>query len=356
MPEPIRVSAGSRLKPEYSNGLVGHWKMNVGGVLIPDLSGYNNHGKRTNMANPPTAISGWAGLGDILDGVNDYVRVANNPSLSFGTQNFTLSLWVKRTTSWPDYMWVLDKLGSTGFGRYSIITYQQKMYTSFSDGVNEDNFSNASVLVSADLDQWTYVTFVIDRSSGVTVNAYKNGVYLGSMNVANITGNISNSSILYISSIGGTSHRFPGTLDDVRIKNYAMSADEIAHAYYQQEDEWDLGFDAGDVWSYPLSLKKLLLDSESLSDTFSRKWDSVRSLVDNCSLSDTFSKKWDAIKTIVDSESLSDSKKWDAIKTIVDSESLSDSIQKKTKLLLPKQEYYYWNEVTQEWEIVDQLI
>jgi hypothetical protein len=63
LPEPLAIPFGYCLKEQYRQGLVGHWKMNVNsGIVLPDLSGNGNHGTLTNMANPPTATSGWAGL------------------------------------------------------------------------------------------------------------------------------------------------------------------------------------------------------------------------------------------------------------------------------------------------------
>ena len=48
--EPLAVPFGYKLKPQYRQGLVGHWKMNVnGGNILPDLSGNNNHGTLTNF-------------------------------------------------------------------------------------------------------------------------------------------------------------------------------------------------------------------------------------------------------------------------------------------------------------------
>jgi len=57
-------------------------------VLQLILSGYNNAG---TLVNGPT----WTGQGELsFDGIDDYVDIANNPSLDMTTE-LTVTLWMK---------------------------------------------------------------------------------------------------------------------------------------------------------------------------------------------------------------------------------------------------------------------
>ncbi len=229
MPEPLLIPFGTFLKPEYSNGLVGHWKMNVNnGLMLPDLSGNNNHGKLTNMGSPPTATSGWAGQGLRFDGVNDYVIHTGNVVPS---GDFTMQAWVKPLANGPDsygaifisqsQIWIAinstGKLGGTVFG---------------------DSIKPVSN-VAATLGNWYLVTLVY-HSSGTLSNLYVNGVLQTDtlVHTAVYTG-----TTVEFGVPASHSRYYNGLIDDVRIYNRALSADEIWHSCFQQEEEWDLGLD-----------------------------------------------------------------------------------------------------------------
>ena len=237
MPEPLRVPAGCRLRPEFCNGLVGHWKMNVGGVLIPDLSGNGNHGTRTNMDNPPTALSGWAGQGDILDGMNDYV--GNNAQL-VSVYPFTMSAWFNTATA---------ETATTKM----IFTLVDKDVQDIQYGIGLTLDNKARV---AARDTTTYevnsVSAVNDGKWHLIVGVYVSNtvkhLYLDGVFIGTLTTSVTYNSAVDRFSIGryGDStpgQYFPGLIDDVRIFSRALSADEVMHSYAQQEDEWDLGLD-----------------------------------------------------------------------------------------------------------------
>jgi len=232
--EPLQVPFGYFLKPQYRNGFVGHWKMNVGGVLIPDLSGYNNHGTRTNMANPPTAISGWAGLGDILDGVNDYV---DGSITQITNSQYTVSGWVKIDQNFPasQVRAMFDFNGYPYFIPHYYNSNQMLLYLS------SGNYKYANLNLNDN--KWHYIVFIVMGSGHSDIDNSK--IYVDGVSVGNVLGFHSSGSSPTLPTtnfrIGGD--RYMGQIDDVRIYNRALTADEVAHACFQQEDEWDLGLD-----------------------------------------------------------------------------------------------------------------
>lgn len=90
-----------------NRGLCGWWPMDEGqGPRARDLSTYLNHGTLTNMADPPTSISGWGGGVSqrelAFDQVNDYVLVPHGAHLAILT-DITVSWWVKMRSNPTGY-------------------------------------------------------------------------------------------------------------------------------------------------------------------------------------------------------------------------------------------------------------
>jgi hypothetical protein len=236
LPEPLIVPFGYRLKEQYRNGLVGHWKCNVNsGIILPDLSGNRNHGTLTNMANPPTATSGWAGQVLRFNGTDNYVDAGSGASLNVGNI-LTLSAWIK-PTSVSVRQTIIGHNDEAG-------TFQLEFgYTSGEVAVIISGVFIArtnSSIISAN--QWTHITYTRSGTGSGTHKIYVNGVS------QTLTTDASNNFVnpTQPTQIGRRlvgNANFNGLIDDVRIYNRALSAGEVAHAYFQQEDEWDLGLD-----------------------------------------------------------------------------------------------------------------
>lgn len=245
MPEPLYVPAGARLKPEYRIGLVGHWKMNTNaGVLCPDLSDSNpkNDGTLTNMDNPPTATSGWGGQWLIFDGVDDDVLLNSTDYLAFsGNVDYTISGWLKTSTAaYPT--------GNSAFaGKWGGSSRGYMIYFGAFGSIRL--YTNASSCDSAYYTsyrpdgRWHHLVGI---KSGSVGKVYIDGVPL-IMDVSTFIDNTITNEATTKFEIGSynsnSGANFPGFIDDVRVYNRALSADEVAHSYLQQEDEWDLGLD-----------------------------------------------------------------------------------------------------------------
>ena len=242
--KPLIVPFGYRLKEQYRNGLVGHWKMNVGGVLIPDLSDSNpkNNGTRTNYN--WTATSGWAGQGDILDGVNDYVD-AGDPSSIDGLSSITVSAWFKPITASGNKV-VIAKWGSVGGYQFVLAYSNDSNYKmSFgvrtgSTGLNGSTQIVTSVTVVNNTTKWYHLVGVYN---GSTTKIYIDGVEDNSAVGSGAINSAVSSNIIIGAYSPIINAWINGLIDDVRIFNRALSADEVAHSCFQQEDEWDLGLD-----------------------------------------------------------------------------------------------------------------
>jgi hypothetical protein len=218
-------------------GIVGQWLMNEGGGgTIYDLSGNKNHGTLTNMANPPTASSGWTGKGLSFDGAADYVDMGTSNLL---TSTTTITFWVNPSGNQAGYNYhsnnIISKghLGAAyGWGvginwHSSSENYRRRVYFAYYDiGYNEYDLLRSNTQLN--YRTWYHVAVIID---GTDKRLYINGVLDDTDNVALPQNWASNAYNLFI----GRRERsyFLGKLDDIRIYNRALTAGEVRELYLQ---------------------------------------------------------------------------------------------------------------------------
>ena len=231
---------GSLAKADiYGSSLVGWWRFDtnddLNGVTL-DRSGNGNNGKLINIATSTFYSIGKIGQGFNFDGTNDYVNIGNPASLQI-TGSLTLSAWVYLNDYSQTTNRILTKFPATA---------GQRSYEMSLDNDNSPNYNNLSILVSSNgttliyaydenpfpLTAWTLATVVYDASAQ-TLAIYKNGALIPSTlsgvvpaSIFNGTGNVV---IGQRSGIGST--YFDGKIDDARVYNRALSANEIAQLY-----------------------------------------------------------------------------------------------------------------------------
>jgi hypothetical protein len=76
-----------------TSGLIGYWS---GDGNANDLSGNGNNG---TLINGTTFVTGKVGQAFSLDGVDDLVEIPDNDLWAFGTDDFTIDLWVNFQSS-----------------------------------------------------------------------------------------------------------------------------------------------------------------------------------------------------------------------------------------------------------------
>ncbi|MDD5518384.1 MAG: hypothetical protein PHV98_03420 [Candidatus Omnitrophica bacterium] len=202
---------------------------------IFDQSPYGNDGTATNMPMPSrnatSGESGWAtttcktGSCMTFDGVNDYVNVANDWSLNMPSA-MTVEAWVKPST-------LNTALGIAG--RY----YGAGDYM-FNFRVESDNRFRFRVDDSASASYYAYSTtlsqpgeffHVVGTYGNSTINIYVNGILESSQpGGADILQTVTNLAIGDI--VAGTlTQPFNGLIDEFRIYNRALSANEVRSHY-----------------------------------------------------------------------------------------------------------------------------
>jgi len=214
-------------------GLVGSWNMDEGtGTTIYDGSDEGNngaiHGAKWGKGKEGSALQ--------FDGTDDYVDCGNDESLNI-TDAITIEAWVKLNcplssmpATYPGYYGVTDKFAFWWSKTNGTLDFKWK------DNLEVwHNTRNNSFTFSENI--WYHLVFTYD---GEYARGYVDGVeiinenYVGSMLSSN-----------YSIRIGKADNPFNGTIDEVRIYNRTLSAEEIRYHYNRGGPVANWNFDEG---------------------------------------------------------------------------------------------------------------
>ena len=212
-------------KDTLTSGLVGYWTFDgpdMAGTVAYDKSGQGNNGTLTNG---PVRATGKIGQGTSLDGSNDYAQVPANSSLDI-TDNITLAAWVYRKSA-PNKHGVISKVNS---GENNAV-YELSLGTDNTVEFFSTNGTPVSVLSTGvvSLNTWQHVAAT---RNGTTVSFYINGVL---DSTGTMSGTFGSGGYVLVGagsqSAGSPINMLNGTIDDARVYNRALSADEVKRLY-----------------------------------------------------------------------------------------------------------------------------
>jgi len=213
--------------------LVGLWHFDEGsGSYANDSSGYGNNGTLydANITNddgdtPPQWVDGKYGKALSFDGVDDYVEVTDSDSLDL-VDEFTISLrsYIESEKYSP---LIIKGRENPAYDNYLLLedTGRGEMYFYIGD---ETNTISKYISCPYTIKQWQFWTAVYERPN---MYLYLNGELVDSRSDADFTVT-TNTHPVKIGSKWGTVY-FNGIIDEVRIYNQALTADEIRAEYEQ---------------------------------------------------------------------------------------------------------------------------
>ncbi len=196
------------------------------GTTAKDHSGYNHHGtmySSTTITDLHSTSSCKIGFCGNFDGVDDYVYVPYN----IYSDNMSLILWVRPSVINDGYYHgFAGYQGASGYFRPFNLWVAPSggglhWWISKSDNLQYHAGTISNFFTEANI--WYHIAFIKD---GVTLKIYKNGLPISLPN--------SPFSDLYKPNtfwIGRVANFFKGLIDEVRIYNRALSADEIKALY-----------------------------------------------------------------------------------------------------------------------------
>ena len=181
-----------------------------------------------------------------LDGTGDYINVGSASELDFGTNDFSISMWVKfgsEVATSEQHIISRGQAGNTN-GFTLRCASNETLYFRVSDGSNSSTYD-----LTPNLNSWTHLAITLDRSANAVL--YVNGV-------AKITQDISADSSNAISHnnwlIGGENSASPanlfiGSIADVKMFADLLSATEVTQLASKINcDSATFGIDNRKVW------------------------------------------------------------------------------------------------------------
>ena len=204
-------------------GLVGWWKFNDGsGGVAADWSGNNLSG---TIDGDPSWIDGPAGKALQLDGDGDYVDLGNDADLNI-TNQITVAVWIKVDIfdcEWQaiitkgDGSWRLQRNGTQGSIEFACT------------GAFVPNALVGSLFGTINVDdgRWHHIVGTYD---GSRICLYVDGK-LDISSEATGSVNVNDHNVLIGANAEKPGRNFKGSIDDVRIYSYALSAEEVEELY-----------------------------------------------------------------------------------------------------------------------------
>ncbi len=235
-----RVTVGD---PNY--GLVGHYAFDEGsGAVAVDSSSYGWDGAHAGPSDP-LHVDGVVGTGALdFAGDFDQVVIADAPDghLDFGADDFSVSFWINTSQIPAEETRLVGKMGPGTPGYVFFTDSFGDLNLGISDG------SQTIVLWSSGaLDgDWHHIT---GQRVGDTFELYIDGVLVDS--IAQALGSIDNGESILI---GASSADYDGLIDDVRLYDRSLAADEITgfanptHVDLDADDSGAPGHDFTTTW------------------------------------------------------------------------------------------------------------
>jgi hypothetical protein len=222
-----------------SNGLVAWYPLDGD---AKDYSGNSNNGTLTNFTYDGTTngwVTGKFGKGLLFNGnASTFVSIGSNkPSFQFGMGSFSISAWISPLDTATPPSAAIFGVGSGGgtSSRYGL-TYSNSGHQSHLFAFMIDDAGNnisATTTQSVPYGVFSHVVMVVNRLTDLE-DVYIDGVKTSISNVSlsSLSSTLNPKGNAVISNfVNGGPPFFPGTIDDVRIYDRALSAAEIQSLY-----------------------------------------------------------------------------------------------------------------------------
>jgi len=215
----VRAKATGYTQP---SGLVGYWNFNEGsGTIAYDSSTYNDDGTIHGASWTNGKINGALSF----DGVDDYIDCGNNEALD-PTQGATIEAWVKFNQLPSDADHIMEIASRSGGGTDLDLQTETDNLFKFFIGPGAPNVAVSNT--EADTSKWYHIAGTYEASSNIKI--YVDGVLEDTVSTG-VTRD-ANPNKFCIGQSGFWDGRFfNGTIDEVKIYDRALSAEEIEAEY-----------------------------------------------------------------------------------------------------------------------------
>ena len=209
----VLATFSDTVEPPDAN-LVAYYMMEEnGGSVLVDSSVYDNN---AIISGSPGWVAGIEGLALDLDGINDYAVVTDDASLDI-TGSITLATWMK-----PEKVGTQRLIRKVGTGSGYSLFLSANEFASIRFNGNNSYRVDTAAFYPADGTEWMHIAATYD---GTTIRTYINGTPDNTL--ATPFTIVANNDSLGIGAGADGSSKLQGHLDEARIYNRALDANEI---------------------------------------------------------------------------------------------------------------------------------
>ncbi len=213
-------------------GLKGYWSFN--GQDMSGTTAYDRSGKGANgtLTGGPATVEGKVGQALLLDGSNDRMSTTVLPSSLFTDATTTVAGWFKTSGLDKDFLsqdscsggWRIN-IGDTGFINAELkgsgscgatVATRRSNIT----GLNDNSWHHFAVIMTT-----------VTSGSNNNIDIYVDGVLNEQSLSSTASYSTASDNTLHLGARYGGYNYFPGTIDEIRIYNRALSAAEIKAQY-----------------------------------------------------------------------------------------------------------------------------
>ncbi len=231
-PDVLRLQSNGRVTVSLGdgsllNGLIAHYAFENGNALGTDSSPTQTHNATVHSLSPISGTSAKVGNGaiDFPTPGGGYLELGQSNDWVFGTNDFTVSLWVNLAHLNHDHsLW--------GFPS---TTAQGSVWSQIRVDAQDIHFNAVGLDSARDTDQsvwetntWYYIAFVRSDNS---LLVYLNNTFVTHQLPADFSFGATSMSLTIGYDFGGDGKPLVGQMDDFRIYNRALTATEICELY-----------------------------------------------------------------------------------------------------------------------------
>ena len=211
---------------------ISHWEFDEGSGTDANDSAGNNHGTLVGVPNWVTGKIGSHALE--FDGSGDYVEMSDSDSLSI-TGDLSICLWFYPTDEDTKSQDVLWKGRTDGQRSYAIpITNAGRfMFYLTPDGTQANRVYRITGTNAYSYNDWNHAAVTYDADAATKMRIYIDGVEKSTTLIGGTEPSSIHNSSESLTISKGFNNYFEGTIDDVRIYDKTLSADEIQSIYQE---------------------------------------------------------------------------------------------------------------------------
>ena len=250
------LSAGE-IEQLYSErtGLVAHWKLDEGeGTTAYDSAG-TNHGI---LVNGPVWTTGKVDGAIRFDGSNDCVSIPDSSVFDFGMRDFSMSVWFKAYKEKTSF--IVNFRQNDNEPHIEIYTYGHQKRSLGTHVLPEDDRIEGGAI---ELDRWHHAVITMVNGDNGGYKLYFDGQLKGQKTFKS---SLKGWDTITIGAQKSDGDRFfNGAIDDIRIYNRALSADEVGRLHRMASSRATKSAKTGPVghWSFDNDDGDTVIDSST---------------------------------------------------------------------------------------------